>query len=128
MPFIVERMLLESVVRIDAIAGEFVLGQRDRTRYGFACVGVLLGVFAFAVLDIDHLVLCPEFLKLTENATVVARIAVAIILPLPRDDSRQVRRVLGGNTPLVAGIVGDPEHADFAVAPRLGTGPFDALV
>ncbi len=85
-------------------------------------------MLAFAVLDIDHLVLCPKLLKLTENAAVVAGVAVALVLPFPRNDSRQVRRVVGGNTSLVAGIVGDPEHADFAVAPRLGTGPFDALV
>ena len=121
-------MLLEGLEGIDPIAGELLVGERDRTSHGLAGVGILLGVLALAVLDVDDLVLCPGLLELTENTAVVAGIAVAIVLALPRDDGRQVRRVHGGNAPLVAGVVGNAEHADLAVAPRLRAGPFDALV
>ena len=128
MPFVVKRVLFEGLEGIDAIAGELLFRECHRTGDGLAGVGVFLGALALAILNVDYLVLCPSFLELTENAAVVAGIAVAVVLALPRNDGRQVRRVLGRYAPLVAGVVGDAEHADFAVAPRLRAGPLDALV
>src|SRR6516165_8105481 len=70
----------------------------------------------------------PQLLKLAEDSAVVAGIAIAVVLALPRDDGGEVRWMLGGDAPLIARVVRDAEHADLAVAPRLGAGPLDALV
>ena len=80
------------------------------------------------VLDVRHLVLRPALLELAQDAAVVAGVAVAVVLPLPGDDGRQVRRMQAGHAPLVAGVVRDAEHADLAVAPGLRARPLDALV
>src|ERR1051326_72503 len=126
MPGIVERMLLGRLERIDAVAGELLGRERDRAGHRLAGVGILLGAVALAVLDVDDLVLGPELLELAQDAAVVAGIAVAVVLSLPRDDGGEMRRVPGGDAPLVVRVVRNAEHADLAVAPRLFAGPFDA--
>src|SRR5262249_40105403 len=102
--------------------------QRDRARDRLAGVGVFLGAFALAVLDVDHLVLGPQLLEFAQDAAVIAGVAVAVVLPFPRDDGGEMRRPLGGDAPLVVRVVRDAEHAYLAVAPRLRAGPFDAEV
>src|SRR5262249_49526778 len=94
----------------------------------------LAGDAAFAravaepVLDVGDLMLPPQLLELAQDAAVVAGIAVAVVLPFPWDDRREMRRTVHGDAPLVAGVIGNPEHADFAVAPRFFAGPLDALI
>src|SRR6185295_1605906 len=86
------------------------------------------GARAQAVLDVGDLVLGPELLELAEDAAVIARVAIAIVLAFPRNDRRQMRWVQARHAPLVTRVVGDAQHADLAVAPRLRTRPLDALV
>ena len=127
-PLVVEGMLLELLVDVDAVLGQLLVRERDGSGHRLAGVGVLLGPLPPPVLHVDHLVLGPELLELAQDAAVVAGVAVAVVLALPGDDRGQVRRVLSRHAPLVAGVVGDPQHADLAVAPRLRPRPFDALV
>ena len=127
-PLVVERVLLQVLEDVDAVLGQLLVGERDRPRYRFAGVRVLLGPLPAPVLDVDHLVLGPALLELAQDAAVVAGVAVPVVLPLPRDDGGQMRRVLPGHAPLVARVIGDPEHPDFAVAPGLRARPLDALV
>ena len=127
-PLVVERMLLELLEDVDAVLGQLLVGEGDRPRHRLARVGVLLRPLPSPVLHVDHLDLRPALLELAQDAAVVAGVAVAVVLPLPRDDRGQVRRMLAGDAPLVAGVVGDPEHAHLPVAPLLRPRPLDALV
>src|SRR5262249_8091201 len=74
------------------------------------------------------LMLPPQLLKLAHDAAVVAAVAVAVVLPFPRDDGGEMRRTMRGDAPLVAGVIRNAEHPDLAVAPRLFAGPLDALI
>ena len=127
-PLVAERVLLQRFVRVHPVLRQLLVGERDRSGDGFAGVGVLLCLVAAAVLDVRHLVLGPALLELAQDAAVIAGVAVAIVLAFPRDDGREVRRVHSRYAPLVARVIRNAEHADFAVAPRLRAGPFDALV
>src|SRR5450759_5538183 len=55
-------------------------------------------------------------------------LAVIVAGALPGADSREVRWLQSGDVPLIGGEVGNPVHADLAVAPRLRSGPLDAPV
>src|ERR1051325_5281634 len=101
MPGIVERMLLGRLEHVDAVAGELLGRERDRARHRLAGVGILLGALALAVLDVDDLVLRPQLLELAQDAAVVAGIAVAVVLSLPRDDGGEMRRGPGGGGAMV---------------------------
>src|SRR5262249_61195860 len=121
-------MLFQVLEDIDPVLGQLLVGERDRPGHRLSRVRILLRARPQAVLDVDHLVLGPELLELAEDAAMVTRVAVAVVLTLPRDDRGQVRRMKTGDAPLVARVVRDAEHAHLAVAPRLGTRPLDALV
>jgi hypothetical protein len=82
-PGVIQWMLLELLEGIHAIPGELPLGQRDGPSHRLTGVRVLLGVGAAAVLDVDDLVLGPPLLELAQDAAVVARVAVAIVLRDP---------------------------------------------
>jgi hypothetical protein len=121
-------VLLERLEGVDAITGEFLLRKRNRPGDRLAGNGAFLRVIAFAVLYVDDLMLRPDLLELAQDAAVITGITVSVVLPLPRDNRGEVGRMLGGHTPLIAGIIRNAEHADFAIAPRLRTRPLDALV
>src|SRR5258708_33827215 len=91
MPLVVERVLLQFFERVHAVFRQLLVGERDRTRDGFAGIGILFCLVAAAVLDVYHLVPRPTFLKLAQNAAVVAGVAIAVVLPFPRDDRREMR-------------------------------------
>src|ERR1041385_896548 len=121
-------MLPGRLERIDAVARELLGRERDRTGHRLAGDGVALGVLATPVLDVDDLMLGPQLLEFAQDAAMVAGIAVAVVLSLPRDDGGEMRRGLRGGAPLIVCVVRDAEHADLAVAPRLGAGPFNAEI
>src|SRR5918996_1070489 len=92
MPGVVERVLLELVVDVQPVLGQLLVGQGYRPRHRLAGVGVLLRPRAEPVLDVDHLVTGPHLLEFAQDAAVVAGVAVAVVLTLPRDDGGQLRR------------------------------------
>ena len=128
MPRVVERMFFQLFKRINAVRGQFRIGLRHRTRHRFAGVGVFRCAVAPTVLDVHHLMLGPALLKLAQDAAMVARVTIAVVLTFPRNNGRKMRRMPGRHAPLVAGVIRDAEHAHLAVAPRLRARPFDALI
>src|SRR5262249_49592044 len=127
-PLVVERMAFQVLEDVDTVLGQLSIGERDGPRHRLARVRILLRARAEAVRDVDDLVLGPELLELAEDPAVVPGVPIAVVLALPGDDRGQVRRMQAGDAPLVARVVRDAEHADLAVAPRLGARPLDALV
>ena len=61
------------------------------------------------------------------DAAVVRRL-VEVVVTAADEDRLQVRRPLGGGVDLHRREVGDADHADVAVAPRLGRDPLDEVV
>ena len=127
-PLVAQRMFLDLLVDVDAVLSQFLVGERDRAGNRFAGVGVLLRPFAAAVLHMCHLRLRPALLELRQNAAVVKRVAIVVVAPFPGNNRGQMRRVLRRHAPLVIGVVGDAQHADLAVAPRLRARPLDAKI
>ena len=102
--------------------------NRERAGHRFTGVGIFLRLVATPVLHVHDLVLGPAFLKLAEDAAVVAGVAIAVVLAFPRNDRDEVRRLESRHLPLVHRVVGDARHRDLAVGPRLDGRPLDRLV
>src|SRR5215831_6845615 len=103
-PGVVERVFLRRVERVDAVLRQFLVRERHRAGNQLTGDAAFARAFAQPVLDVGDLVLPPQLLKLAHNAAVVGAVAVAVVLPFPRDDGGEMRRTVHGDAPLVAGV------------------------
>ena len=114
---------------VDAVRRELLVGQRLRPgrraprfrRFGEAPL-------AQAVLHRRDRAPVPGVDGLAEHAAVVEHVAVEVAHALPRDHRGEVGRLSSGDEPLRDRVVADAEQSDLPGAPRLGRGPFDAVV
>jgi hypothetical protein len=126
-PVVIERPAHHVVPDVDAVGVELLLRQR-RPGDGHAGDRVAAAAFADAVLNGAGLDLRPALGEFRQDAALPHHVAVVVVVPLPRDDRRQVLRIALGDAPLRHRVVRDAEHPDLAAAPRLRAGPFDALL
>src|SRR6185437_11033873 len=80
------------------------------------------------MLHADDLPREPGGEEVAVDAAVPAKLAVIVGRSLPDAERGQMRRPQRAGRPLVHGVIRYTVHADLAVAPRLGAGPFDALI
>src|SRR5262249_38655900 len=83
---------------------------------------------ADAVLHVHHLAARPVDEEVAQDATVAGELAVVVGGAFPDADRGEVRGLERRHVPLVHGVVGDAVETDLAARPRLGAGPFDAVV
>src|SRR5207247_4193602 len=102
--------------------------KRIRTADELAGDAALRAALALAVLHRLHLHLLPVLSESADDAAVAVAVAVAVAPAFPHADRREMRRLRRRGAPLVARIIGNAVHADFAAAPGLRCGPFHAPV
>src|SRR5581483_6649217 len=107
---------------------QLLLGEGGRAGDPVAGQAAPVAARPAAVLDADDLRGEPRAPERREDAAVAGEVAVVVGGALPRAQGGQVRRLEGGDLPLVHRVVGDPAEPDPAAAPRLGRRPLDALV
>src|SRR3954462_3335993 len=118
----------ERLPHAPAVSRQLFLAQRLGPANQLAGVRVLLATLADAVLHGLHLHVLPVLAEAADDAAVPRAFAIRVVPALPDADRREVRRLHGGRTPLVARVIRDAVHADLAAAPGLRGGPFDAFV
>src|SRR4051812_25998908 len=111
-----------------SVSGKQILAQR---RTGRRPSGVAIEMMGRAIT-----VLVGQYLsgpprgreEVTEDAAVMAPVAIEIAAAFPWTDGREVRRLKGRNLPLLDCQIGDSDQADLAGRPWLRGRPFDGVV
>ena len=125
---VVQNVLLGLSRRVGAIFGELFLGQRHRAGDRLAGHDAFGAAVADAVLHARDLARMPAVEEIAQDAAVAIKLAVKIGRAFPDAQRGQMRRLQRADLPLVHGVIGNAVDADFAVAPALRAGPFDAVV
>ena len=128
MIIVVERMRRDVGAEIAAVLGELFVGENVRPADQLAMHAASLAALAGAVLHGLDLHVVPILPECGENAAVVRHVAIPVGGAFPDAHGGQMRRLARSHVPLVDAVIGNAVQSDLAVRPRLGAGPFDAVV
>src|SRR5919109_2127175 len=114
--------------QITTIACQLFRRERFWPADKFAGDSAAWPAFSESILHGLYLHVVPVRPEGAKNAAVMRHIAVPVGGAFPDTHCRKVWRLKRCHVPLIDRVIGNAIETDFAVAPRLPSRPFDALV
>ena len=125
---VIERTREKLAPHVFAVVDELLFTESFGPAHEFAGDAAVGATFADAVLHRLHLHVLPVLAEHADDAAVACRIAEIVDPTFPHADRRKMRRLHRCRAPLVARVIRNAVQPDFAAAPRLRGGPFNAVV